>query len=357
MHDDQPSRKAREDVLRRVFDLSWRDQVEVYRVLGSFLEATGPTETAAQKQLRERVEAVDALLQATAHLKLAAGTAPTNEQYATAQAALGLPLSRQQIASRFHNKWALAKRAMLGETVAGTAQQRAIRRAASGRRREHEDYLFAVRTWLGTTPPERGMLAYSEWANDRNEEGADPPFVQGPAISKALVIEWDDVLRVAEHYLELSEARALRLEELYKRSGPLKALGTAGVALALNTNLTTASQTTRTAAFPRHLVKVGTAKGWRRVDVEAFRDKRALPSPPVEMQSRIVAAKEVATKLGIAGSTLQAAVFRDSWDYVPPPSGRISNCYFWLRKDLERWLARREATKSRSPNYFPRKYE
>jgi hypothetical protein len=97
---DQPSapaRSAREEVERRLYDLPYRDQVEVLERLTSWLKASEGEDNPIDEQVRGRATALDALRRAAEWLELEEGVAPTIKEYTAARQALGLDLSSGQI--------------------------------------------------------------------------------------------------------------------------------------------------------------------------------------------------------------------------------------------------------------------
>lgn len=88
-------------------DLPCEDQYELWSVLGEYLRqgagGAAATESPAERQLRERREALEQLRQAAEHLGLdtSQGQAPTTAQYTQTQRALGLTLSARQIEMEF----------------------------------------------------------------------------------------------------------------------------------------------------------------------------------------------------------------------------------------------------------------
>jgi predicted DNA-binding transcriptional regulator AlpA len=341
------SRTPREEVLRRCFELPWRDFYEVWRVIGSYLEPAGARETKVSKQLRERAEALDCLRRAAEHhnLRTGEGEAPTIEQYEEARAALGLPLTRRQVELRWEG-WHFAKLALIGERPVETAAQRSIRRAASGRRRNYEEYLTGVRDWLKTKPPSRTRKDYDAWVKPRNEVSQERPVVLAVAIEGSLILNWARVLQVAEFEMDLDEAQQLRLDELTAASGPLRLIGTVGIALIYKTGRFHVGNLARRPGFPPPVARLGSAQVWYRKDIEAHRAGRKVRRRPGELQERLVDSAEYARRTGMTQATIHGMV-HNRMPTLLRPAGSVAGRTFWLRDDFEAWLAQRPRPKRR----------
>jgi predicted DNA-binding transcriptional regulator AlpA len=334
-------------VLRRCFELPWRDLYEVWRVIGSYLEPAGARETKVARQLRDRAEAVDCLRRAAAHLDLDpdAGQAPTIEQYEQARADLDLPLSRRQIETRWEG-WHFAKLALTGERPVETVGQRSLRRAASGRMRNHEEYLAGVREWLERKRPSTTRDDYDTWTTVRNETSPERPVVLGHAVERGLSLTWRWVLRVAQFEMEVDEAQALHLEELTAASGPLGLIGVAGIALIYKTSRSHATDIAGRSDFPPPVAVVASTRAWYRKDVEAHHSGRKVRRRQGELQERLVDSVEFSTRTGMARATIHGAVHNQR-PSVLPPAGSVAGRTYWLRDDFEAWLAQRPQRRNR----------
>lgn len=341
------NRTAREDVLRRLFALPWRDQYEVHRVIGSYLQPGGGRETKTQKNLRERAEMLDAMQAAANHHGLKKGQAPTLAEYSEAAAALGLPWSASQIVRRWDGYWDDARAALTRSTLGTTAKQRAVRRATSGRTRSHEDYLAGVREWLTSKPPppQDSAVAYDDWVdeeNQRRDESESLPLVQANTLARTLLVPWDLTLAVARFEMELAAAQVRHLQALTKASGDLGIIGTTGVAIMLSKSLSYTNQLTTRPSFPVHVLELGSTRAWYRSDIEAHRDDRPVPvRHRNELAASVIASADVCRKLNMRPDTLIAYIHRDEWHRVPQPTGSVSGRNFWLRSEVEKWFEER----------------
>lgn len=136
-------------------------------------------------------------------------------------------------------------------------------------------------------------------------------------------------------------AQARHLDELTDGGGPLRLVGTRGVALIMGVGATYAGQVARGPTFPAHILNLGRARAWYREDVEAYHlGKPVAVRTPGELNERIMTSEQVREPLGMRADPFIAGVHRLDWHLVPEPSGRVSVKLFWLRKDVERWVAK-----------------
>ena len=340
------SRTPREEALRRCMELPWLDMYEVWQVLGSYLVPAGARQTDTSRQLRERGEATACLKCAAVHLELPDGQAPTIAAYTRARAELDLPLTSRQIETRWEG-WLFAKHALTGERSVETPGQRSIRRAASGRRRNHEEYLTGVREWLQQKPASMTRPDYDVWAQSRNESSAERPVVAGETVTRGLALSWSWALRVADFEMEVQEAQRQYLDALTSASGTLELIGVSGVALVFAVNRTTAQAMTGRAAFPAHVAVIAGARAWYRKDIEAHHAGKSIRRRTAgELQSQIVDSAEVCRTLGLNPGTLIAGIHNER-PWAPQPSGSVSGKSFWLRNEFEQWLGNRALPRGR----------
>lgn len=64
--------------------------------------------------------------------------------------------------------WRLARQALTGGRATQTARQRALRSAYGVTRLRADDYLAGVRAWLATDPPKLTAAAYYDWVREQN---------------------------------------------------------------------------------------------------------------------------------------------------------------------------------------------
>jgi predicted DNA-binding transcriptional regulator AlpA len=331
-------RTPREEVLRRCFELSWPDLVEVWRIIGSYLQPAGETETEVTKQLRERAQALDYMKQAAEHLGLPAGTAPTGAQYEQARKELGLPLTRRQIELRWEG-WRFATLHYRGFRAVETPAQRALRRKTSGRRSKHEGHLAGVRLWLETKPEGRAAEDYDYWRQRHNEQTDGLQVVKAEAVRRALNLPWSYVLRVADFEMELEEAQAENQARTQQARGALDLASRAEVAHIYGVDGATADSYTRQPGFPPPVAILAGARVWYLSDVEAHHAGRPYPARREgELQDALLDVHEVAEQLLMKEGSLRAAL-HENRPTVPKPAGQVSKRVYWLREDFEAWLS------------------
>lgn len=332
------SRTPREEALRRCMELPWLDMYEVWRVLGSYLVPAGASETDTSRHLRECIEATACLTCAAAHLKLPEGEVPTIAAYTKVRAELDLPLTARQIETRWEG-WRFAKLALGGERAVETPAQRSIRRAATGRKRHHEEHVTGVRDWLASKPATTTKEDYDEWTKRHNSDVSRLPCRRGIRVESGLNLSWKWVLSVARFEVELPDAKVAYGDELREASGTFDLVGATGIALIYGTHRHDAQHLVREPGFPPHVAVLTGSRVWLRSDVEAHHAGKPFPKGrrEGELQPRIVQSDEVCERLGYAPTTFIGAIHNHRVG-VPQPSGSVSAKLYWVRKDFERWV-------------------
>jgi hypothetical protein len=311
------------------------------RLYDDYESAAEGGETREQKLLRERAEALDDLAAAARELGVPPGEWPGVEEYQRVAKQLGLRYSSQQIIRRW-DYWDDAGAALVGKRISETPKQRAIRRVSSGRRRTHEEYLAGLRDWLAPTPASRTEDDYDAWANAENARRGPAllPYVGASAVQQGLALSWRWALAVASHELELPEAQQRYLDELIEAAGPLALVGTVGVALILGVGLSYAQELTRRPGFPAPAAQLGRVRAWYRTDVESHHAGKPAPKRSAgELNDRLMASAEVREPLGLRADAFIAAIHRRHFHRVPPPAGSVSQTHYWLRENVEQWMA------------------
>lgn len=356
MSEHRASRSAREEVLRRMFELPWRDMYEAWTVVGSYLNANAKGGEGKEfKLLREKAEALDDLAAAALALRTPAGEWPKVDDYQRVAKELGLSYSSQKIIRRW-GLWEDAGRELAGHRRTGTPHQRAIRRATTGKQRSHEERLTGVRNWLDDKPASRTRKDYDEWVETQNlglPEG-QLPYIVGNSIEVGLCLSWDWVLAVATYECELPAAQAAYLEELTAASGPLRLVGMRGIGLLLATTATHAAELVLRSGFPVHAADIANVRAWHRDDVEAHLDGgQAKTRVAGELNERILDSSELCVRLDMRPNTLISAIHRGHTQRVPRPAGVVSHRYYWMRDEVERWLTEHPTKDPGNPHYAP----
>jgi predicted DNA-binding transcriptional regulator AlpA len=336
------SRTERQDVLRRAYSLLLARPIRT----GPHSARTYPAgvqpggESKEHKLLRERAEALDGLASVARELGLPRGRWPTIDEYQRVAPSLGVRYSHQQVIRRW-GRWEDAGRMLVGQRITETLKQRSLRRATSGRSRNHETYLQGLRDWLNTSPLSTTEPDNAGWVKQENlvHEPDHLPYVGPRAVMAGLLLRWPWCVRVATRETTLEEAQEAHLRELTEASGELQLLATRGVALVLGIGGTHPHALTSQPGFPPHVATIGRARVWYRSDIEAHRDGVPVPRrKPDELTPKLANSADVSKALGMPPDSLISLIHRSYWHLVPPPTAQVSTALYWLREDLDRWL-------------------
>ena len=318
---------------------SWQDQHKVFRVIQGFFIPSRESAALAQEAER-RAECVEAVRQVAAHLGLPKGEAPGVMQYEAARKELGLTLSVWAIERRWHS-WHEVRKALRGKTVRKTARERSRFQAAVRRRPTREEWLAGVKEWLEGRPPSMLALDYDAWAVERNEANPDlPPVSPTSAIRGALSLSWRETLKVARGELSLAEAQARHKKKLRRESGGFVSIH--GVALIRGFTRPQASHHVKIdRTFPPYAFKLHGERVWHWEDVEAHHKGEPFPKRKRgEMQGEVFDTKDITRLCGLARREIYD-VMRRPRPNVPSPAGHISRHPYWMRAEVEAWLAER----------------
>lgn len=358
------AQRAYRDVLQRALNLPTRDQLALYEFLLSYLAGHIGEETAANRQLRLRDEALATIERVAKHLGLPDGEAPRVTDFNRACRELGIPWRSHHVIRAF-GRWNNAKNAYGGRRVPETASQRSLRRATAGRKRTHEEYFEGVRIWLQARP---ASTRRGDYAAFRAEYNAKLPAGQRPLVgvwmlTAELGLGWDQVLAIARGEKTVEQAWREREAGTDKRSSgagaeqattrssgrrkaPWDELVSAREAAAmLGLAHSQFDDHSRRRSFPLPAARLGSARVWRRVDIETYRDggTRFRTKRENELQGEIMDAHEVRRRLGIDQKLLTLRLRREQYHLVPKPTGRVGGwIYYWRRRDAERWFERHE---------------
>jgi hypothetical protein len=347
-------RRAREHAIERVLDLPLRDIMEAYAQIGRYLAAAGPGETRAERQIRERAEALTALTRAAEHLGLASAVAPTVRQYTEAREALGLQLSWQQIQRRW-GMWREAAQALTGGRTTISREQEALRRSPArdlSGAPKYEAPLRGLRAWLTQAPAPRrlGTADYNAWVKRHNEGlPRDDRYLSATAALGVLVVAWDVALEVArpDSALDLATARAKHLQQLKATSGPLGLCNLSGVSLVRNETRAESQTKEHGDELPPYVAVVSGSRVWRWTDIEAHaadeENYRALYETG-ELQDQLMDYTDVAIVMQGTQTLKQSKarisnLLQTGSPNVPAPAGRVGQDAYWLRADFEQWCA------------------
>jgi predicted DNA-binding transcriptional regulator AlpA len=348
----------RDDVMRRMYMLSPRDQLEVHRVLSTHLGGKMDGETEFERQTLDRKGALDAMRRVAKRLGLATGVAPTVTQYRETWNDVAGEWSSARVI-RAWGRYRLAERAFRGEQIPMTAAQRSLRRHSSGKDHRFEPPLVGVRQWLATNPPSEGGPDYDDYVKQHNSQllcgkTQGPALTQARAVKKNLGLRWPDILRVARGVVdaELLQARYEK-ERLEVDRGALGIIGMTTIGLVLNQGTQCVYHSRQHDDFPKPVIKVSRQYGWLLADIIAYREGKRFPNrQPLKMQHLIMGCREVAEQVGLTRGGVLSGVYCDT-STVPSPDGRLGTTFYWLRKNVEAWLALPVSRRNKCPRRKP----
>ena len=235
-----------------------------------------------------------------------------------------------------HGTWRAAREVAAGERAVPTARQRAVQRGRSAQHLRSDDYIAAVRRWLGSAPPTLGTRDYNEWAREWNAtcaEGALRMPGYG-AIRFTLGLHWSVVRQVARG--EISMAQAMREPKnlradggsgLFVTSNDIGAIN--GLAIYAVTKLTT------TKDFPVCVLLYLGNRYWLRSDVKAHLAGEKFPKRKLhELNGKYIGVKEAAKIIGVAHHSTKRL------KGMPEPKYRGGRS-LWLKTDIEAWRDQR----------------
>jgi predicted DNA-binding transcriptional regulator AlpA len=334
----------RDDVMRRMYMLSPRDQLEVHRVLGTHLGGKLDGETEFVKQVRERRESLEAMKRVAKHLGLTSGVAPTVTQYREAWADVADEWSSAHVI-RAWGRYRLAEQAYRGERIPLTAAQTSLQRYSAGSAHGFEPPLVGVRQWLATNPPTVRASDYNNYVKEHNDQrvygkAQGPALIQASAVGRSLGLWWQDVLRVARDDAAAEPLQArYEKEQLEADAGTLGIIGTTTIRLILNKSRSGVYCTQQHDNFPKPVIKVSGNYGWMLADIIAYREGQCFPCRErLTMQYLIMGCREIAEQLGLTRGGVRAAVRANS-PTIPRPDGRLAGAHYWLKKNVDAWLA------------------
>jgi predicted DNA-binding transcriptional regulator AlpA len=331
------SRRPREDdelasALGRLFALAPHDQLRAYAELRDYLLAAGGVR--GEPRLDRQVAALEALERVRLHLGLEA--APTMAEFDASPAELRLELSAQQV-GRLFGGYRAAVSHWAGERPAPSAAQEAKRRAAVGRGRSHEAYLAALNVWLKMGPFSEGVRDYNAFAREYNDGGHALWLPSASAIKKGLTLGWSDCLRVARREISLAEANRHQVEARESRTdGSHDLVGPREIGSIMNVGMTTAWQLSHRDGFPPPALVLG-KRGFLREHVVDYRDgERSWSHERNYLRPLYLDVEQLAAAVALKRAVVAT---RASPSLCPPPTGMVSGCRYWLKADVEAWVA------------------
>jgi len=325
--------------LRRVYRLTYRQQVRLLNTVRLYVTDFGG-EDELDDQLNERADGLAAMRKVAQHLKLPGGTAPNSAQYRVAAAKLGLDDWKVNRFQKVFGRWRFAEDEYLGRRVRETPGQKALRRATTGREREHEDYLAGVEQWLDDIKPAATTMDdynnYRAAVNPQRVRSGEPPLVLAGTVAVKLKMPWSDVLTCARGEVSLDEMLARLAEvDVRKDAGSLALVGMAAIARLTGEPENTLRAAVDRGTFPAAVARIGEHAAWHLKDVRAWSAKKTWPRrPEMAWQNQILDTRSLAERMGRRPDWMWAVLHR-SPHRVPAPAGRVGAARYWLLKDVE----------------------
>jgi len=271
---------------------------------------------------------------------------PTVTAFDAVCAELQLGWTRSRVI-RAWGRWRTADAALFAGKVPLTARQVGYQRRFRGRLTYHRPALAALRLFVESNPPSERKQDYDRWAREQNHRLVEGEALFPTALTalRHLRLRWLDALRVAHGEADLADVpewHGRRHESLV--SGPIDLISISGVREIFGVSRAKAEGRAREKKFPTPVVIFGRTRGWVRSDVEAH----AAGQPTTERRENefrhlYLDAKDLGSLIGLSANTIKyqkKATF-------PPSTGRLSANKYWLRSDVDRWIAANQALVSK----------
>lgn len=342
----------REVVLRRFLDLATVDQIWVFERTVEAMTLTSAVPPELDRQLTMRAETLEALRLVQEHLGL--DRPPTVGEYNDTRAQLGISWSSAKII-RVWGRWRDAVAALAGERDRSTVAERAYRRTYLGSRRTREEPLAAVRLWLKSVAGSGFASDYDAWAREYNLTlaGDALPMPRLSTIKHSLALGWSEIVAIARGERPHPDVAAVRRDHGDWSRGPHDLIAIRTIAHLIGVSDTVAKKRTYRPGFPAHVLTLpGNRRAWLRGDVAAYLRGEQVERRANELADLYFDAMEVADLLGISYP-------QEVKRYEIQPAGRAGGRHYWLRGEVEAWLAANAArvaarkAKARRPGTQP----
>ncbi len=322
----------REVVLRRFLDLAIVDQIWVFERVAEAKTLATASPLELDRQLTTRVETLEALRRVRDHLKL--DRSPTVGEYDATRTQLGISWSSAKII-RVWGRWRDAAATLAGERDRSTVAERAYRRTYLGARRTREEPLAAVRMWLESEAGSGYSLDYDAWAREYNLslEGEALAVPRQATIRRSLALGWSQIVAIARGERSHPEVAAAVRDGSDWSRGPHDLIGIKTIALLMGLSEAVAKKRTYRDGFPPAvLMFAGKRRAWLRSDVEAYLRGEQVDRTENELAGLYLGTMQVADLVGMSD---QSTVAR----YEVQPAGRVAGRHYWLRDEVESWVA------------------
>lgn len=201
------------------------------------------------------------------------------------------------------------------------------------------DYFDAVALWIDSKPPAETTTAYMDYRAAYNGRVGpdDQPLPAYATIMTWTGLPWKTIKRVAKKELTLERAMAEHATQPTAGNSEWGELvGGMQAAAILGRSFPTFEYHSRKRAFPPPVARIGTRRIWRKEDVELYAAGKRDPDGYAtkeegELQADVLGRADLALRLGLSHPALARRIRNQRWDQVPPPEGKIENCYWWWR--------------------------
>ena len=334
-------------LLARVLEMPEAQQLRMQRALSDAVGGRLGQETEREAQARRRLEAVEAMREAAAHLGLEEGKAPLVTEFKAAARDAQLSMSFNAVYAAFENSWELATRCFQELPIPRSAAQRALyREVMRGHGRGLQEPLIGLRMWLQDSPVDGAFdpSDYHAWAvevNERRDPGERRVIETPNIVCERLRLSWSHALTVAREEATLEDTRHAYREEVLASRGDILSRAMVRVVLDLPPD----SDEMDDDGFPRPIMWWN-GEHWAKPDIRAYREgHRCHGQGERDIRSDYMDAQEVADFIDLERSKLMQRLRAAKPNYykVPPPAGRTSKGYYWKRAEVKSWLERFKA--------------
>lgn len=348
--DDDEARRSDAEwklLLGRVLEMPEAQQLRMQRALSDAVGGRLGQETEREAQARKRLEAVEAMREAAAHLGIDEGKAPLVTEFKAAARDAQLSMGFNAVYAAFENSWELATRCFEELPIPRNAAQRALyREVMRGHGRGLQEPLIGLRMWLQDSPVDGAFdpSDYRAWAvevNERRDRGERRVIETPNIVCERLRLSWPHVLTVAREEATLEDARQAYREEVLASRGDLLSRAMVRVVLDLPPD----GDEMDDDGFPKPIMW-WRGEHWAKSDIRAYREGRRFHGQGERsVRNEYMDATEVADFIGLERSKLLGRVGQRKPNYykVPPPAGRIDNAHYWKRAEVKSWLERFKA--------------
>jgi predicted DNA-binding transcriptional regulator AlpA len=331
-HDLPTLSPALDDLTTRFWALPYADQLEF---VGRLEEALPIERSLMTDELVQQRETLTCLRAAMRHLGLERPL--TVKEYQVAQGELGLAWSSQRIL-RLWRSFEHAARAAAGGRLPRTWQYRDfLRQHLRGKpARTREEYLWALRTWLATSPPTETAAGYNAFAREHNLTlgKGELPLPFGGTMVNVLALPFSELVAIARGDKEYPAAARARRDDADWSRGPDDLISIRTIALMSGRSKAAAVPFVLGSDFPPPVIDLPAGRVWLRDEVHAYlAGEWQEPQPPNRLRHSYMTAGEVAERLGFSRNSVAKT------PRFPRAVARVGRCKLWLRSEVEEYAA------------------